>query len=88
MRYFYKEYSPGVVGCDCHCLHLQLPFSDFVLTNRGYLQDHQIIFPRSTMSTFGLLLADKVVGPFELEIQTIQAVRRMSTKHDVYSENR
>ena len=58
----------------------QLPFSEFVLTNRGYMQDHQILLPRASISTVGLLLADKVIGPFELELQFIKVVRRMSIR--------
>ena len=61
-----------------HCP--QLPFSEFVLTNRGYMQDHLTLLPRASVSTVGLLLADKVIGPFELELQEIKVVRRMSTR--------
>ena len=34
-------------------------------------------FPREKLSTFGLLLADRVDGPFELELQYIKAVRTL-----------
>ena len=44
------------------------------------MQDNQTLLPRSSLSSVGLLLADKVVGPFELELQTIKAVRRMTTR--------
>ena len=72
----------GCVPTPPHCLcHLiQLPFSEFFLTNRGYMQDNQTLLPRSSLSSVGLLLVDKVVGPFELELQTIKAVRRMTTR--------
>ena len=44
------------------------------------MQDTQTLLPRSSISTVGLLLADKVTGPFELEVQVIKAVRRMSSR--------
>lgn len=56
---------------------LQLPFGDFFLVNRGYLQDHQMSFPRQSVYTFGLVLMDRVNGPFQLEIQHIKAVHSM-----------
>ena len=34
-----------------------------------------------------MLLADKVVGPFELEIQSIKAIRRLSTREKIYLPN-
>ncbi len=41
------------------------------------MQDHQFKFNRRNFNTFGLLLADRVVGQFELEIKYIKAVRRL-----------
>ena len=59
--------------------HLQLPFKDFFVTHRGYMQDTEFSFPRATVATVGILLADRVQGPFQLEIQYIKAVRRITT---------
>ena len=56
---------------------LQLGFGDFFVTHRGYMQDKQMSFPRETVSTFGLLLADRIIGPFSLEIQYIKAIRTL-----------
>ena len=41
------------------------------------MQDSPFSFPQSSVETFGLLMADKVNGPFELEIQHIKAVRSL-----------
>ena len=62
--------------------HTQLPFSEFFLTHRGYMQDKPFSFPRSEMGTFGILLADRVCGPFRLEIQHIKAVRNLLTSSE------
>ena len=56
---------------------MQLGFGDFFVTHRGYMQDRQMSFPRETVSTFGLLLADRIIGPFSLEIQYIKAIRTL-----------
>lgn len=66
----------NVISFICIC-NIQLPFGDFFVTHRGYMQDHTFSFPRSSVSTFGLLLADKIDGAFELEIQHIKAIRTL-----------
>ena len=40
------------------------------------MQDSAFSFPRKNFQTFGILLADRVNGEFELEIKYIKAVRR------------
>jgi hypothetical protein len=55
-----------------------LPFSEFVLTHRGYLQDHQMNLPRQYLSTVGLMLADRTDGPFQLDIKYINAVQTLT----------
>lgn len=44
------------------------------------MQDTQTLLPRASISNVGLLLADKVTGPFQLELQTIKAVRRVGSR--------
>lgn len=66
-------------------LHIswQLPFTKFVLTNAGYLQDQQMYFPR--IRTIGFTLADHNTGPFHLEIDYIKLVMFMyQPKHFKY----
>ena len=61
----------------------QVPFTKFVLTNAGYLQDQQMAFPR--IRTLGFTLADWNTGPFHLEIDYIKLVMFMyQPKHFKY----
>ncbi|XP_020627730.1 complex I intermediate-associated protein 30, mitochondrial-like [Orbicella faveolata] len=62
---------------------VRLPFTKFVLTNAGYLQDQQMYFPR--IRTVGFTLADHNTGPFHLEIDYIKLVMFMyQPKHFKY----
>ena len=63
-------------------ISLQLHFHEFFVTHRGYMQDSPFSFPRKNLHTFGILLADRVDGEFQLEIQHIKAVRRLLTKSE------
>ena len=40
------------------------------------MQDSAFAFARKNLSTFGILLADRVDGEFQLEIKHIKVVRR------------
>lgn len=53
---------------------VKVPFDSFFLTNRGYLQDTQMMLNPKNLQHFGILLADRMEGPFSLEIAHIQAV--------------
>ncbi len=50
---------------------MQIPFSKFFLTSKGRIQDKQEPMPRDRVSTFGISVADKINGPFRLEIDYI-----------------
>ena len=63
-----------------------LPFKDFLFTNRGYLQDKEYFFATSLVKTVGILLADRVNGPFKLEIDSICAVHQ-DFPNDPYAED-
>ncbi|EDO40199.1 predicted protein [Nematostella vectensis] len=66
---------------------IRMPFSKFILTNSGYLQDHQMDIPR--MRTFGITLADNNDGPFSLEIDYIKAVLYIyQPKHFQYQHDK
>eukprot|EP00051_Salpingoeca_urceolata_P032437 m.15766 g.15766 ORF g.15766 m.15766 type:complete len:317 (-) comp5083_c0_seq1:16-966(-) len=53
---------------------VHVAFADFLLTNRGYVQNEQTQLDAHRFSTLGFLLADRVDGPFDLEIRRISAV--------------
>jgi len=55
----------------------KLLFGEFFVTSAGYMQDRPFPFNRRNFNTFGILLGDRVVGEFELEIKYIRAVRRL-----------
>ncbi len=42
------------------------------------MQDNDFSFPRATVATVGVLLADRVQGQFKLELQHIKAVRKVT----------
>ncbi len=46
------------------------------------MQDSEFSFPRKNLQTFGVLLADRVDGEFELDIKYIKAVRRFTAKSE------
>ena len=52
---------------------IEVPFTDFVTVWRGLrVADHEALDP-ARIRTFGLLISDKQVGPFRLEIAWIAA---------------
>jgi len=57
------------------CICFQIPFHNFVVTDSGYLQDFEFPFNTERVTSFGILLGDRINGPFTLEIEHIKAVR-------------
>ncbi|CAG5127123.1 unnamed protein product [Candidula unifasciata] len=49
----------------------KIPFSKFYLSYRGRIQDKQEPVPMNIINSFGITLADKVDGPFCLEIDSV-----------------
>ncbi|KAK2711108.1 complex I intermediate-associated protein 30, mitochondrial-like isoform X2 [Artemia franciscana] len=49
----------------------KIPFSKFLLTAKGRIQDHQGPVPLDRISSLAIVCADKVSGPFRLEIDYI-----------------
>ncbi|XP_014245839.1 complex I intermediate-associated protein 30, mitochondrial [Cimex lectularius] len=50
---------------------VKIPFSKFFLSSKGRIQDIQSEMPLGNISHFGITAADKVNGPFSLEIDYI-----------------
>lgn len=51
----------------------RVPFTKFLMTYQGYLQDEQVDF--SNIRTLGVSISDKKSGPFGLEIEYIKLVK-------------
>lgn len=49
----------------------QIPFSKFIFSSKGRLQDKQYRIPLDRISHFGIACGDKVDGRFDLEIEYI-----------------
>ena len=47
---------------------------DFLLTTGGYVQEVQQTMNPDKLTTIGLSLADRIDGPFALDIKTIRTV--------------
>ncbi|KAI1321031.1 hypothetical protein EDD11_008612 [Mortierella claussenii] len=84
-KYFVNLQTDGVVPTDLyqHRLFLKtpgewetvlIPFTDFILTNRGFIQENQIEIFRERVKNVGVSIIDRKSGPFELEIEAISAV--------------
>eukprot|EP00049_Salpingoeca_infusionum_P022522 m.7324 g.7324 ORF g.7324 m.7324 type:complete len:238 (-) comp5234_c0_seq2:1128-1841(-) len=57
-----------------HWQTVQVPFADFLLTHRGYLQSEQQLLNSEKIATIGILLADRRDGPFQLDVKQIRSV--------------
>ena len=53
---------------------ITLPFKDFLFTSRGYVQDKEFYFAPSLIKSVGILLADRINGPFRMELDSIGAI--------------
>lgn len=51
----------------------RIPFSKFIMTYKGYLQDEQQDF--NNVRTLGISLSDKKTGPFHLEVEYMKMVK-------------
>lgn len=51
--------------------YVKIPFSKFLLSSKGRIQDIQGPSPIYNMSSFSITLSDQVSGPFRLEIDYI-----------------
>ena len=52
----------------------RVPFSDFLLTTMGYVQNEQVVLNPQKILTVGFLLSDGRDGPFQFDLKSITAV--------------
>jgi len=60
--------------------NVYLPFSDFLLTWRGYADESQPQKELHSVRHFAILMAERSGGPFNLHIDWIKATRKTSTE--------
>ncbi|RUS18391.1 complex I intermediate-associated protein 30-domain-containing protein [Endogone sp. FLAS-F59071] len=93
-KYFVNIQTDGVVQTDLyqHRLFLRkpgewetvmIPFRDFILTNNGEIEEQQIEMHRERVKTVGISLLDRQPGPFELELDWINAMNTETTEGDL-----
>jgi hypothetical protein len=56
-----------------------IPFEDFHLTYRGYLETPRIPFDGRNIKHIGLMMAERKAGPFKCEVESISAIKRVAT---------
>jgi NADH dehydrogenase [ubiquinone] 1 alpha subcomplex assembly factor 1 len=59
---------------------VELPFSNFLATVRGKIDPIQRPFDEDSIQSIGILMADRVDGPFRFEIQWIRALSSQKKK--------
>ncbi|PBC33826.1 complex I intermediate-associated protein 30, mitochondrial [Apis cerana] len=65
--YHYFMYTRG----GPHWQIVRIPFSKFVVCNKGQINENQYRLLESTVTNFGITIADKIPGSFKLEIDYI-----------------
>lgn len=65
--YHYFMYTRG----GPHWQIVRIPFSKFVLCKKGRINENQYPLVENVVTNFGITIADKISGPFKLEIDYI-----------------
>ncbi|XP_006616637.2 complex I intermediate-associated protein 30, mitochondrial [Apis dorsata] len=71
---------------------VRIPFSKFVICNKGQINENQYPLVNNTVTNFGITIADKISGPFKLEIDYIGVCRNTNISenfaYETYEVNR
>lgn len=57
-----------------------IPYSEFFLTFRGYLEETSRFWDGQNIRNVGFLMAERKDGPFKMEIEYIKGVRMSKTE--------
>lgn len=86
--YHYFMYTRG----GPHWQIVRIPFSKFVVCNKGQINENQYRLLESTVTNFGITIADKIPGSFKLEIDYIGVCYNTNISenfaYEVYDVNR
>ena len=53
---------------------VRIPFSDFLLVSMGYVQNEQAMINTTAIRSLGISIADRIDGPFRLDVRSIKAI--------------
>ena len=54
---------------------MRIPFSEFLLVSMGYVQNEQAMINSTAIKSLGISIADRIEGPFRLDLKSIKAIR-------------
>ena len=57
---------------------VMIPFEEFHLTYRGYLETPRVPFDGRNIKHIGIMMAERKAGPFKCEMEHISAVKRVA----------
>lgn len=61
---------------------VKIPFSDFFLTYRGYLEESSPKWYGQNIKSVGILMAERYDGPFKIDIEYIKAIKDESLEEN------
>lgn len=62
---------------------IDLPFADYAHTWRGFLEDDENRLDPFDILSFGILMAERRTGPFELDLHSIEAVTQDQSEQEL-----
>lgn len=67
-----------------------IPYKDFYLTFKGYIEEPKILFEGRGIQYFGIMMAERKNGPFSFQIEWIKCVKglRKEKRYNLYNHNK